>query len=446
MYEHPYTVSNKLKEMKITVHQIHLDSLSVAERNLNLREIGRKDALNQSLLLIIKERYLGDVGDVNSVVGLYEEWLEERLYDDDVNDIKEIELFNQLLAAISVLADYTDNKAAELYSNASVDSQQYGLYIGLGLFLATVLSLVLLMRTLKTLKAMTDDRRQYLNLIDQNVMITAIDDKGIIFDMSNELGRFLSKDKKEVAGKPLEEVLFIDSKQYKEMWQKVGSGQNWSGDLQISASDDSKWLGVDVLPMQNNNYRYSGFRLLAHDITSRKSLEKISITDTLTGLLNRRTLDETIERTSRLSSRNKTPLTVAIFDVDFFKQYNDTYGHMAGDKVLTRLSSLVSKMLGRPDDYIFRIGGEEFCIIFNSKTIEDSKNYLDKIRKAVQDLEIAHEKSTVDKYVTISIGGLFLDGNNVVDTKVIFSEADDNLYKAKETRNQSVQTEYGFHI
>jgi len=439
MYEHPYTVSNKLKEIKILVHQINLDSVSITAREV--AAIGKKDGLNRKALHIIQARYLGDKADVETVERLYDKWLTDRLYD-DIGDQDEKELFEQLLQAIAVLSDFADNKAAELYNSAKSDVIFYASCIGLTLLFASISSIILLLKTLNGLRAMTDDSKQYRHIIDQNVMITAIGDDGIIFDISNELSRYLSVAKKDLLGNSLKNVFFSDDDQFKEMWQQVKSGATWHGDVQVVAGQDAQWLGVDVLPMQSGNYRYSGFRLLAQDITSRKSLEKISITDTLTGLLNRRTLTEIIERTSKLSSRNNTPITIGIFDVDYFKQYNDTYGHMAGDKVLTRLASLISKMLARPDDYVFRIGGEEFCFIFNSKTLDDSKVYLEKIRTSVRDMCIKHEGSTVDEYVTISIGALFLDGNNVVDSTVLLSVADDNLYRAKEKRNCTVQTEH----
>jgi diguanylate cyclase (GGDEF)-like protein/PAS domain S-box-containing protein len=441
MYEHPYTVSNKLKEIKISIHQIHLESLSIDE--LDIRDIGKKDSLNRENLRIIGAQYLGDKEDVLSVKSLYEEWLSKRVYGSDAAGKNERLLFEELSQAMTVLSDFADNKAIELYDEAKKDAIFYPAYIGSALLFAAILSTILLLRTLRHLRETTESRKQYLYLIDQNVMITAIDNDGNIFDISNELSRFLSKTKKEFVGKSLQDVFFADEEsKFLDVWQQIKSGADWHGEIEIIKGSEPKWLGIDVLPMQNSDYSYSGFRLLAHDITSRKSLEKISITDTLTGLLNRRTLDETINRATRLSSRNNIPLTIGIFDVDFFKQYNDTYGHMAGDKVLTRLASLVSKMLGRPNDYVFRIGGEEFCFIFNSQTLEESKAYLEKIREAVKELQIKHEGSAVDEYLTISIGALYLDGNNAVDSKVLLSEADDNLYRAKENRNCTVQTEH----
>lgn len=444
MYEHPYTVSNKLKEIKISIHQIHLATLSIDE--LNIRDIGKKDSLNREGLRVIAAQYLGNEEDVVKVNNLYDQWLSKRIYGSDITEGNEQQLFEQLIDAITVLSDFADNKAIALYDEATKDAGFYSAYIGTALLFAAILSIILLLRTLRHLRETTESSKQYLYLIDQNVMITAVDNEGNIFDLSNELSRYLSKTKKELVGQSLQDVFFADDEpQFLEMWQQVTSGADWHGDLEVIKGNEPKWLGIDVLPMQNNDHRSSGFRLLAHDITSRKSLELISITDTLTGLLNRRTLDETLERMSKLSSRAKTPLTVAIFDIDYFKQYNDKYGHIAGDKVLTRIASLVSKMLARPNDYVFRMGGEEFCLIFNPKNAEDSKQYLEKIRQAVRSLAIIHENSKIDEYVTISIGAVFFEGEEQIDGKMLLLYSDDNLYVAKEKRNHTVQTEHGRH-
>ncbi len=442
MYEHPYTVSNKLKEIKISVHQIHLSTLAVDE--LDIRDIGLEDANNRKNLNIIAAQYLGDQQDVTKAHELYDKWLSKKVYDSDSTIENEQVIFEQLLQAIEFLSLFADNKAISFYEQAKKEAQSYPLYIGVFLFVAAIISFLLLMRTLKELASITGHRKQYLNLIDQNVMIAAIEEDSRVFDISNRLSRFLSKRKSDLIGDQFKDIFFAaDDNQFEEMWRRVQSGATWHGDVQVVSNNTIRWLGIDVLPMQTAGSEYSGFRLLASDITSRKSLEKISITDSLTGLLNRRSFDETLERQTKLAARNKLLLTVAILDVDYFKQYNDTYGHIFGDKVLTNIAAVLSKMLARPDDFVFRIGGEEFCFLFNSNTGDESRAYLEKIRQAIQDLNIVHSQSEVHQYVTISIGAAFFEGAHIADGKALMSEADDNLYRAKEIRNHTVQSVYG---
>ena len=446
MYEHPYRVSNELKKFEISVQKIHLAS-SVSE-NIDFRKVGQQDAANRGSLKNIATFYLGKTEDVDNVIQLYEQWLSLRVYARDItlpsSSDDEENVFNKLILAVNKLSTFADNKAAELYEKAKNDALFSAIYIGISLIAAGIVAAFLFWRAFKDLREIAANRKQYRFLIDQNVMIAAINDEGKIFEISNHLSRYLSMTKEDLINHQIRDVFFAgDDSLFNEMWQDVTSGATWNGEIKLINEGESKWIGIDVLPMQGSDYSYSGFRLLARDITNRKSLEHISITDTLTGLLNRRTLDDTLDRATRIAQRNKEPVTIAMLDVDFFKQYNDTYGHAAGDNVLTGIAEVFSGMLARANDFVFRVGGEEFVIIFNSKDVASSKEYIDKIRQAVRDLEIVHEKSTVDSCITISIGCVFFDGKGATDGQLLLSDADANLYRAKEKRNHSVQTVLG---
>ena len=447
MYEHPYRVSNELKTFEISVQQIHLAS-SVSD-NIDFRQIGQQDAANRISLENITAYYLGDKKDIDNVTQLYEKWLALRVYSRDITlssptSENEVSVFNQLIHAVDKLSLFADYKAVELYEKAKHDALRYAVYIGISLFAAGIIAAFLFWRAFKDLRVVAANRKQYRFLIDQNVMIAAINDDGKIFEISNHLSRYLAIAKEDLLNRQVKDVFFAGNELlFNEMWQDVTSGAAWNGEMKLINENESKWIGMDILPMQGSDYSYSGFRLLARDITNRKSLEQISITDTLTGLLNRRTLDDTLDRTTRIAQRNKEPVTIAMLDVDFFKQYNDTYGHAAGDNVLTGIADVFSGMLARANDFVFRVGGEEFVIIFNSKDVADSKEYIDKIRQAVRSLDIVHEKSSVESCITISIGAVFFDGKGAAEGQLLLSDADANLYRAKETRNHSVQTVHG---
>ena len=446
MYEHPYRVSNELKNFEISVQQIHL--ASTVSDNIDFRQIGQQDAANKISLDNITAYYLGDQKDIDIISQLYEQWLSLRVYSRDISlptsAENEEKVFNQLLLAVDKLSQFADDKAIALYEKAKNDALRYAIYIGLSLFIAGIVAAFLFWRAFKDLSVVAANRKQYRFLIDQNVMIAAINDDGMIFEISNHLSRYLAVAKEDLLNRQLKDVFFAgDEILFNQMWQDVTSGASWNGEIKLINENESKWIGMDILPMQGSDYSYSGFRLLARDITNRKSLEQISITDTLTGLLNRRSLDDTLDRMTRIAQRNKEPVTIAMLDVDFFKQYNDTYGHAAGDNVLTGIADVFSGMLARANDFVFRAGGEEFVIIFNSKDVADSKEYLDKIRLAVRSLDIVHEKSAVDSCITISIGAVYFDGKGAADGQLLLSDADANLYRAKDKRNHVVQTIHG---
>ncbi len=130
-----------------------------------------------------------------------------------------------------------------------------------------------------------------------------------------------------------------------------------------------------------------------------------------------------------------------MFDIDFFKQYNDTYGHQAGDNVLSRLGELLQQKLARAEDLIFRLGGEEFGLIFTSKSAQSSIDLVENIRQAVIKLKIEHKKSKIFEYLTISAGLVCVDfskdENRELDEVKLYKLADEELYRSKfEGRNR----------
>ena len=161
-------------------------------------------------------------------------------------------------------------------------------------------------------------------------------------------------------------------------------------------------------------------------------LHKLSITDQLTGLYNRRYFEEIFNRELQKCKRAKTYINVILFDIDYFKKLNDTYGHDVGDKALKKVSNCLKKYIKRGTDYIFRIGGEEFAIIVTNENLENLINITKILQKELKKLAIINENSTVSKYLTIS-GGLVSLIPSLEDTiDTIMKKADERLYEAKE--------------
>ncbi|MCW9046159.1 MAG: GGDEF domain-containing protein, partial [Alphaproteobacteria bacterium] len=170
--------------------------------------------------------------------------------------------------------------------------------------------------------------------------------------------------------------------------------------------------------------------------------KKISVTDKLTGLPNRRSFDATIDHQIRLARRDENYLTLAILDVDYFKKYNDSYGHPKGDIILSRVSKIIKESMRRPGDYVSRIGGEEFAILFSGNDAVQSRKTLEMVCAAVEQQKIPHEKSDVSDYITISIGASVVHGSSIPDVEELYDGADGTLYMAKKKRN-SVIVEQG---
>lgn len=173
-----------------------------------------------------------------------------------------------------------------------------------------------------------------------------------------------------------------------------------------------------------------------------KELKILATVDTLTGLFNRRYFDATIPRIISKAVREKTRISFLIIDIDYFKSINDTYGHLKGDEALKLLGECLQNVCRRPDDFAFRMGGEEFCIVTSGQTEDDSIAFAQTIRKKVINLGIENKNSKVDTCMTISIGAINKVPNIGDNIDEFIRIADKRLYMAKKSgRNRVVFSE-----
>jgi diguanylate cyclase (GGDEF)-like protein len=174
-----------------------------------------------------------------------------------------------------------------------------------------------------------------------------------------------------------------------------------------------------------------------------KWLTGISQQDSLTGLANRRRFDETFLFEWSKTKRAKTDLSIVMIDVDYFKAYNDSYGHVQGDKCLQKVAQALSVELGRGSDFLARFGGEEFVCILPNTDEEQAKAICEKMRASVADLNILHEHSQVRDFVTISLGVLTVNGAFDIEAEQILNKVDQLLYESKEAgRNRTTHESF----
>ncbi len=172
-----------------------------------------------------------------------------------------------------------------------------------------------------------------------------------------------------------------------------------------------------------------------------KKLETASITDPLTELYNRRYFNLVYNRELTRCIRENQSMAFMMLDIDYFKGYNDFYGHLQGDATLKAVAKVMKSALQRPGDYLFRLGGEEFGILISNITEENAYHMAEKIRQSIYRLQIEHKKSKTSDYLSTSIGVVVLRPDKKIDPESIISRADDNLYAAKEEgRNRVIQT------
>lgn len=170
----------------------------------------------------------------------------------------------------------------------------------------------------------------------------------------------------------------------------------------------------------------------------RDMLENLSTVDALTGIANRRRFDEHYNSEWKRSVRDSTQLSVIMIDIDFFKLYNDNYGHGEGDTCLQKVSQCLSEIINRPADLLARYGGEEFICILPETDIMGALKIGEEMRSKIEALKIVHEHSLVNQYITISLGVSSVLPVEKMEAQLLVKDADVYLYKAKEEgRNRS---------
>lgn len=166
-------------------------------------------------------------------------------------------------------------------------------------------------------------------------------------------------------------------------------------------------------------------------------LEEMARTDALTQVANRRCFNEVLDSEWRKACRTEKPLAVLLMDVDFFKKYNDHYGHVAGDECLQAVGAALSACFSRAGDLVARYGGEEFAVILPN-TGRDALQVAERARQAVADLNLPHEKSTVAEHISVSVGVCSIIPEDDMKQGSFLESADRGLYRAKEQGRNSV--------
>lgn len=461
LYRHPYAVSNAARNININMVSMHrsMKDVALAETETKVRAAAALvDSQEQKVLKnfdLIFERYLGSRADIQVAYEAFLGWKSIRDQvitlklagrDQEAADITRrrgadhVSLLNK---ETQKLIDYADNKAKMFLSNAvKAEVDAFRVIIVL-LITAVIGSIVSSYYAVRNLHKAQSEMMSRMHLIDQNILMAKFDSAGIVTDISHHLCRFFEVHKRDVMG---EQANFFVTDQRgdpsSEMILKViGSGKVWEGEIRrINADGTVQWIHSVVHPQLDKNFEVLGFTNIIQDVTDRKSIEELSITDALTGLSNRRYFNTVVEKELRISNRNKSSLIFVVIDIDFFKKYNDHYGHPAGDSALVKVAQALKLSLQRPSDAAFRLGGEEFGILLSDLDAEQARVFLETIRQRIEGLKIDHKESEVCQYVTISLGAYLKEAAVMLDSNQLYINADQALYEAKQSRNAVVLT------
>lgn len=210
--------------------------------------------------------------------------------------------------------------------------------------------------------------------------------------------------------------------------------QSFGLDYPCHAPNVQRWFTMRVSSFELDGDPY--FVISHQDITERKLAEEavlnLSRTDGLTGVFNRRYFDEFLRNEWRRCARARLPISLAILDIDHFKVFNDTYGHLAGDDCLKRIAATLNTFARRPGDLCARYGGEEFAMIFGATDAETCVGFAEEMRESIQRLSIRHEKSPILPVVTASVGVATMYPGGTGDEGQLIEQADAMLYEAKQ--------------
>jgi diguanylate cyclase (GGDEF)-like protein/PAS domain S-box-containing protein len=232
--------------------------------------------------------------------------------------------------------------------------------------------------------------------------------------------------------------------------QEGKTGEYLADYLVRTRNGDLKWLGDHSFPWRDECGNLVGSVGILSDITKRKlaeealrvsnqELQRLATLDGLTQVANRRRLDEFMSHEWRRMKRERTPISLILCDIDYFKLYNDTYGHQAGDDCLRSVARAIRESVNRPTDLAARYGGEEFAVALSNTSARGAVHVAESIRKEVEDLQIVHSRSFVGKCLTISCGVSCMAPSEGGSPEALIALADEGLYRAKKQgRNRVV--------
>ena len=291
-------------------------------------------------------------------------------------------------------------------------------------------------------------------------LITQLED-GLIVDANDEFTILSGYTKEEVIGNYTKDRILWANPGDRELFKaEIRDHQDCRNmEFTFKRKDGTSFTGIisgRILEINASVHIISVIR----DITKRKEVEsqmkalvkqleiekntaqRNAITDSLSGLFNRGYFDKILRAEFFRLMRSGGPLSLIMLDIDHFKNFNDTYGHLAGDKCIQMISKTLKDIGGRASDVAARYGGEEFILILPETNSQGAKIMGERIRRAIEGLAIPHEASETAKTVTVSVGIVTMYPSELASAEQILKLVDEALYEAKETgRNRCVYKE-----
>jgi len=287
--------------------------------------------------------------------------------------------------------------------------------------------------TLENKNKVEEKLQDYIKIVNEHVIISTTDANGIIQNVSEAFCKISGYSKEELIGKSHNILRNEDVSEnfYEELCKKLGNEKIWKGEIENKNKQGETYWVEAIIQTNFEKDKFIGYTVIRTDITNKKKVEYLSITDELTQVYNRRYFNKVIEEELNKRKREDLYISFMMIDIDYFKRYNDTYGHQAGDQALKKISAVFRLNSKRSGDFIFRLGGEEFAILFTSNSNRKAFDFANSLKDEIENLKIEHKTSSVSTYITTSIGLINKKANEVENSAELYKLADEALYKAK---------------
>lgn len=231
-----------------------------------------------------------------------------------------------------------------------------------------------------------NELQRYVSLVDKYVPTSSTDTTGKIIIVSDAFCQISGFSEKELLGNTykLTQHSETPASVYQELWTTIQAGQPWQGEFKNRRKNgEDYWVNTSIEPVQSTNGIITGYTSIQQDITDKKYVEQLSITDSLTQIYNRMKLDSSLQTEINRANRYQHPLSIILLDIDHFKAVNDTHGHQVGDEILIEIANLLRCNI-RTLDILGRWGGEEFLIICPETNTEGAIALAEKLRQLIE--------------------------------------------------------------
>lgn len=459
MYTHPFTVSNAVSNIQTGIITMHRNMKDIVLSRHSLEIVKTVEAVQHEEDEVLKnfeliyKYYLGNKKDIDDsfnaflawksirekvIVNVYENKLEEAIAITKGEGATHIK---KLYKKIDVLKSFAFSKANQFYVKSVKDNGVD--HVITVIIIAILISFFIVVYIINTLFQVNKANNKQLYLIDQNILMARISLNKEVVEISNALCRTLGIQKDEILNKK-SEYFFTDKTQFELFEKIIYSAKEYNAEVHITINNVKTWFNIEVFPELDNNFNILSFNIILTNISDKKRIEKIAIVDTLTNLHNRNYFETIFDKELKRAKRDKKGLSMIMLDVDYFKQFNDTYGHQDGDRALKSVAQVIENHTNRSYDHAFRVGGEEFIILSYHEDMQSLSTFAQSIIDDIHKEKIPHKSSKISDFLTISAGVALFDKMHLLNTDEMYKAVDDLLYKAKkEGRNRIVTKAIG---